>query len=405
MIGLAIQDLFKRRGDELNLEESEPERVSEININMGSTGILNVETVDKTLKYESLLGEITPEIIRDIARIFEGSKTKTQAFTKLDDAKISLEYLIALGITSEEQIYAYQVIRSRGILEDLSSNIQQVKSTVDEDYALEILQLERPMPVYRDINGQEIPESLTLKELSQQQVERIIELESQTRQLALTLEQERIQYQEQLKQGVDDEDTQYEQGILSALKETHEVDLFDLTVKTEEEEAQQKEAQAWQDALSKVKQLAEQHTKESEETGEIEEDGSSEGDTRTVYILSTVFNTPHIEGYTIKFIEKPVDLNYFTTSKDNLLVITDNIPRYIVTIFVNWINGIGTNSDRRYRIVTLEGSELTHALIEGTVELTKESLDNYYDVHTLEQYTGSGVGSFLDISHLLESDD
>lgn len=404
-MGLAIQDLFKKRGDELNLEETEPERVSEININVGSTGILNVETVDKSLKYESLLGEITPDIIRDIARILEESKTKTQAFTKLEDAKISLEYLIALGITSEEQIYAYQVIRSRGILEDLSSNIQKVKSTVDEDYALEIIQLERPLPVFRDINDQEIPETLTLKELTNQQVERIIELESQVRQLELNLEQERAYYQEQLQQGVEDEDTQYEKGVLTALKETHEVDLFDLTVKTEEEEAQQKEVQAWQEALSKVKQLAEQHTKESEDSGESEVVDTVEGETRTVYILSTVFNTPQIEGYTIKFIEKPVDLNYFTASKDNLLIITDNIPRYIVTIFVNWINGISTNTDRRYRIVTLEGSELTHALIEGTVELTKESLDNYYNVHTLEQYTGSGVGSFLDISHLLDEDE
>lgn len=396
---------MSRLGKRGNRREKEDLTDKDININVGSSGLLNVETKDKRLQYANLLTEITEETIHEMARVFEDSKTKTQAFMRLEDRAISLEYLIALGLTTEEQIYTYQNIRERGVLEQVTQQIGESGTSVDEDYALEIQQLSRPIPPLRDIEGHQLDEQMTLAELNTQQLDEIIVLKSEISRLQRELHEAKERLSLNQDDYKDEDDIDYENKIFTTLKrEKAAQEEIDPMILTDEQREQVETAKAWQEALANLQRSAQDGPSYDRQPtdGELPFETTEEDDgIRKVYILSTEIPLPEIEGYDFKLIESSVDLSYFTASKSNLLVITSRLPRYIGELFVDWIKGV-LQSSTGYRMVTLKGSEIKHPLIEDTIELTKESLDNYYDTHELEKYTGDGVGSFLDISHILE---
>ena len=401
---MAIQGLFRRKqGD----EDKEPEDLGTININIGSGGLLDVESVDKSVKYQRLLSEISTDTIKEIADIFEKAQehsgTKSQAYQLMTDAGIPLEYLIALGITNEESIYGFQVLSQRGILEGGVAKSGAGKG-VDEDYVYEIQELEREVPPLVTLTGESVNEMPSLTVLNDRQLETIIKQETKIRQLQVQYKQLESEL-ELAKQNVstNEEEEDYVSGVMGAMQVTTELDLTELIpdITTDAEESERIEETSPQETelrkyLDKLKQKARDY-----DTGSAPEDDDyydlGEDEVRNVYILSQEFHVEPIDGYNIKFVEASVDLNLYTNSKHNLLVITNNVPRYILNVFVDWIKGI-TDSNKKYRIVTLEGAEMSHPLIEAVVELTKESLDHYYETNELSKYTGKGVGSFLDIS-------
>lgn len=375
---------------------------TDININVGSSGILNTESRDKRLQYSYLLSELDKGIINQMARVFESSKTKTQAFMRLEDLGINLEYLIALGLTTEEQIHTYQTIRNRGVLEEVSRHINESGTAVDEDYALEIQQLSRGIPQLKDIEGRILDEQPTLSQINSDQVDEILRLKSDINKLRQDLYEvtERLKISSSQIQG--NEDDAYESKILGAVKSENLLSVDRSKLQTDEERQADTEASEWHTALEGLKNMVtlDTETIDDKDTVVYNMDDPTTY-VRKVYVLSTKINLPTIEGYEITLIEKPVDLHYFTTSKSNLLVVTSRIPPYIADMFIKWIKGV-VASNTGYRIVTLKGSEVNHPLIEDKIELTKDSLDNYYETHELESYTGDGIGSFLDISHMLD---
>lgn len=404
---MAIQGLFRRKqGD----EDKEPEDLGTININIGSGGLLDVESVDKTIKYQRLLSEITTDTIKDIAVIFEKAQehsgTKSQAYQLMTDAGIPLEYLIALGITNEESIYGFQVLSQRGILEGGVARSGAGKG-VDEDYVYEIQELKREMPPLVTLTGEKVDVVPSLTTINDRQLDTIIKQETTIRQLKLQYQQLEAEL-ELAKQNVqtESEEDDFVSGVMGAMQVTTELDLTELVpdITTDAEESAREDDVSPQETelrkyLDKLKQKAGDY-----DTGSEPEDddlyGFEDEEVKTVYILAQEFHVEPIDGYNVKFVEASVDLNLYTNSKNNLLVITNNVPRYILNVFVDWIKGI-TDSNKKYRIVTLEGAEMSHPLIEAVVELTKESLDNYYETNELAKYTGKGVGSFLDITDFL----
>lgn len=403
---MAIPNLFRRKQDNEN-EQQEPEQLATININIGSGGLLDVESVDKQVKYQRLLSEITTSTLKEIATIFERTQeqsgTKSQAYQLMNDAGIPLEYLIALGLTNEESIYGYQVLSQRGILEGGVSK-SKVGKGVDEDYANEVRKLEKPKPRLVSLTGDSIEEMQSLAEMNDQQVEISIEQGTQIRQLELrikTLQAELEMAEQRVPTNIEED---YVSGVLGAMEGSRELDLTDLIPEISVNEPNHNPADQKEDELRKYLDRLKQKAGEYEPGVGDDDEYLEEVDTvRTVYVLSQEFHIEQVPGYTIKFIESSVDLNFYTNSKHNLLVITNNVPRYILNVFVEWIKGVST-SNKKYRIVTLEGAEMSHPLIEAVVQLTKESLDEYYELNELSKYTGKGVGSFLNIADFFKED-
>lgn len=226
---MAIQGLFRRKqGD----EDKEPEDLGTININIGSGGLLDVESVDKTIKYQRLLSEITTETIKDIAVIFEKAQehsgTKSQAYQLMTDAGIPLEYLIALGITNEESIYGFQVLSQRGILEGGVARSGAGKG-VDEDYVYEIQELGRTMPPLVTLTGEKIDAIPSLTTINDRQLETMIKQETTIRQLKLQYQQleAELELAKQNIQTVTEEDD-FVSGVMGAMQVTTELDLTEL---------------------------------------------------------------------------------------------------------------------------------------------------------------------------------
>lgn len=122
---------------------------------------------------------------------------------------------------------------------------------------------------------------------------------------------------------------------------------------------------------------------------------------RRVYVISDELLFPLIDDYEIYQVTDMTQIMQFTSSKKNLLVITQKIPKGIQKEFLEWLRGVESGSSK-YRIVTLRGSAVSHPLIETIISLDKDSLDNYFEEFGNERYIGKDTGSFLDISSFLD---
>lgn len=361
---------------------------TKININLGSTGLLDIETVDKKAQYKHLLTEITSETFKQMAMAFEENTTRTGAFKTLEDRGVNLEYLIALGLTNEETIYAYQTLRERGLL--TQDGAIQENFIANEDYALEVSNLERPLPEMKTIDGDSVTYQPTYKSLNKDLAKDLADKELEIRKLKRQIESmEDIPTPE----PEQDPDDLYEKQVIAELQKEIDISEFE---PTEEEKQEQEETAEWLVTLNKIK------AQRNQEHQAPEAEADSDEEIKRVYVVASEIDVgkEEVPGYEIIKVETANDLYYFTSSRNNLLVITEDIPRHILKVFISWINGLTVNNQVSYRIVTLKGKEMEHALIEAVVELTKESLDNYYIEHELSQYTGDGVGSFLDIADI-----
>lgn len=394
-------------------------RVDDIKINVGSGGLLNRAGQGLEQDYTQIRASVTVELIKHITDVAKVSKTKTQFFTRLDDDGVSLRVLVALGICTEESISAYRTLRKRGLnnLDKEEEDLQRV----DEAYALEIFNQEEAYPYLLDADGNRLDEQVTMNEL----IDRLI---AEKAELMRKLSDQRI---ENIENVVNDKYAEQDR-MNKKRSETEitniEINVFDENSLSEEalEELKEEEkvADDWRSVLDSLKTKIEDDTQKEQELVTKYEQALTENNDelaseiveqielkvkeerlKEIYIISPVFDVEPIEGYSIKFITDATDFSYFTTSRDNLLLLTDNIPRYLVTLFVEWIKGL-ESKNLAYRVAKLEGTKLVHKLIEGEVTLTKVSLDDYYEKHVLSNYVGSGLGEFRSISKsLLEMKD
>lgn len=122
---------------------------------------------------------------------------------------------------------------------------------------------------------------------------------------------------------------------------------------------------------------------------------------RGVYVIAKEMLLPSMEGYHIEQVTLMNQINKFTSNRRNVLVITQGIPQELQKQFLAWLRGV-EKGNKKYRIVTLNGSAVNHPLVETSIDLEKDSLDNYFKEYTDEKYKEEDIGSFLDISSLLE---
>lgn len=122
---------------------------------------------------------------------------------------------------------------------------------------------------------------------------------------------------------------------------------------------------------------------------------------RKIFVVGTDVEEPELDKYEVIKVGNMSQVTSFTSTRKDLLVVTRDVPKDIQKPLLEWFKGID-NTDRKYRMVTLKGYELNHSLVEDVIELTEESLDEYFDKFKDESYMSEDVGSFRDITDLLD---
>lgn len=121
---------------------------------------------------------------------------------------------------------------------------------------------------------------------------------------------------------------------------------------------------------------------------------------RKVFVVAKDLEIPDLENYEVVKVEDVGQITSFTTNKRDVLVVTNDIPKDLQKPFLKWFKGI-ESADRKYRVVTLKGSEIKHELIEDVIFLTDDSIDGYFNRYEDDLYTGEDVKGFHDIEDFL----
>ena len=391
---------------------TEPE--IDININVGTSGAKSASRdLSKKYDYEKIRSEVDLTMIKRMLRVLDNVKTKTQFFTQLEDDGIPLITLVALGITTEESISSYRAMRARG-LDTYKADISKTQR-VDDEYANEVLMEKFDYPSLRLIDGVELDEPMSPEQLYKAEVKARIALESQLREAENKIKrledkpEPKPTYQESVQTEIVDIDDMFE----------------DEDVEPTEEELSDEEYMGWSSEFAKIKNSLIQNKDQEDVEEDLEDSVVNEPEfsvddgkyqavksvhkvkekkrkDKEIYVLSETFEVPtDMKGYKVTFIKEPNDLVLFTASKDNLLVITRAIPLQLVEMFIDWIGSVASKGVK-IRAVTLKGMEIEHAFIEGVIELTQDSLDNYYEQNKISKYIGTGVGTFFDIGKSID---
>lgn len=388
----------------------------DININVGMSGAKSASRdLSKKYDYEKIRSEVDLPMIKRMLRVLDNVETKTQFFTQLEDDGIPLITLVALGITSEESINSYRTLRARG-LDTYKADLTKTQR-VDDEYANEVHSQTDEYPVLRLTDGVVVDEPMTPEQLYKAEVKTRIALETRLRDTERQLKRlEEVPepeptYQEAVQKEIVDIDDMFEEDEDDELESEEELS-------DEEYHGWSSEFEKMKDSLLKDKQQVEEEEKLEEviitqEEGTVE-DGKYQAvksvhkleekkrQDKEIYVLSEPFEvTSNLDGYKLIFIKEPNDLVLFTASKDNLLVITRAIPLQLVEMFIEWIGSVASKGVK-IRAVTLKNMEIEHAFIEGVIDLTQESLDDYYEQHKLSKYIGTGVDTFFDIGESIE---
>lgn len=391
----------------------EDEEELDIKINVGTSGVRSAskkKELSKRHDYEKIRSEVDGGMIVKFLELLDKVDTKMQFFTLVEDAGIPLITLVALGVTTEESVNAYQTLRSRG-LDTYTADISKTQR-VDDDYANEILMYTEEYPRLKEVGVGSVEEPLTARELYKEESKQVIELEKEIRSLENKVrelevfepEEEELEYEERVKDEVLDIS-----DVFGDIEEETELD--------DEDKLSQEDYSDWNSRFENLKNtIVKEDREETEELEKVSEIDNNETEAvksvhkvrkheekeKEIYVLSESFELEEkLEGYKVIFIDQPEDLMLFSASKDNLLVITRAIPYQLVEMFLEWVESVSERGIK-VRAVTLKGLEIEHALIEDVVELTQESLDRYYEEYKRSRYLGTGVSTFFDIEESLK---
>ncbi|MFV1457405.1 hypothetical protein VJ282_32955 [Bacillus mycoides] len=309
-----------------------------------------------------------------------------------------LTYLVALGVTSEEDVQSYITLKERGI--DMGGMMEDAKNnTWDDVYAREIVSGEEPYPMLRDVHGNPVSYEDVVAPVSKPNTYVRTEEPKEPLNIKVMGQPEQVtNIQPEAPQPVKVNDVTAEDEVASTIEEV-----------TKQGTAEQDTG--WEERLAEIMSEAETNAKHEKEDERLEqEEAEREPEevvkprVKHVFILAETASIPKIEGYEFSMVKGVQDFNNFTAYRDNLLVITQQVPKRLANHFLNWLQGVMASGDK-YRVVTLKTSAVPHELVEAEISLTQEDLDSYYGKKDAKCYVGTGVGSFMDISSKLSMEE
>lgn len=112
--------------------------------------------------------------------------------------------------------------------------------------------------------------------------------------------------------------------------------------------------------------------------------------------------TEDLKGYTVTVVQEPSKLEEYLRSKNNLLVLTQDVDKGIAEKLGGILRRLRDDKGVRYRVVTIEGSntEVKFDVVEEAILLTGEGLDTYYENNPIDNYYDEKQG-FSSLDSLL----
>lgn len=338
----------------------------------------------KQQEYETLKAQVTDAEKVRMRELLYVSKSQIEFLSRLEDEKINVMYLVALGITTEEDVQSYLTLRDRGID---TYGIQDLAKTkkVNSAYLREIETIKKEYPPLLNIKGKNI--------------QRTLDLENYIKENAV-VEKVELTKKKEVKGNVQDDPSVI-------------IDIDSYETNTDEGSTPEEieKASNWKNLIEEIL-----HKSQTTPDGEKLEKPSLaplqpsnmfidiDDSVRNVYILANSFATPFVEGYRFIFIDSAESFGRFSVNKNNLLILTSDVPQYLMNDFGTWLYGVITQGVK-FRIATLRTSPLDHAIVQGVLMgLDKESLDNFYATHRTEDYIDESKGSFLDLTSYIEDE-
>lgn len=352
-MGLLSRLGFKNRKRELyqkhyeDTKESETEEEDEVEENdsvkigdsLEGTGSSRVMGSKKDY-YDKIKQRITDNDEQNIRRIAEYSNNLQDVFRKMEDDRIPLEYLVALGFAEDIDIESYNNSKVKGL------SVSQLEDDLMEEDKTLRKQIEGYM--------EEIPE-----------LKRIVNI------------------------GEDSTEEEKEEVYQKAFEE----------IEKHSKESEEKEEE--REEVNKLRGLIDKYkiTKKKKET--VKGNRLSVMEERRIKVVGDNVDLPMIRDYRVEKVTDFSQIVALTSNRKDILVVANTIPDKLQMQFLKWLKGL-ESADNKYRIVTLKGKELHHPLIEETIELTKESVDAYLKEFVDSRYTGKDVKGFNDIDKFFE---
>lgn len=337
----------------------------EIDFEMGAGRMARVSE-SKQEELIELRSKTNNRVLNTLEELLQVSQSEVEFFTRVEDSNIPLLTLVALNITTEENIQSYQTMRSRGI-DTMSLQRRKLGKRIDREYMAEVESMVVDNPELLNISGDSIEHKVKNKIYAQKNIDVPVALP----------------------------EIKPSQKSRNADLETTVVLDDDMMVEPLEESKEALEkAQAWLVTLNKIKNNTEEAI---EDLGEdyVEEEVEP---VRKVYILANEFKIEPAEGYEFIFIKEQSTIDTFASSRENILIVTEDIPPLVVEGFINWLGQV-SSTGAKFRLATIKSMPIYHELIQGELlALNKTNLDNFYLEHDTASLIGKGVGSFFDIS-------
>lgn len=369
-----------------------------LQVNIGTGGLLSTGVSSREANYRELRTKISEETLVLLQSVFRMHKSREAIFRRLEDEKVPLTYLVALGITSEEDVQSYLTLKGRGLaMRELKNDSKIVE--YDEVYAREIIAGADTYPTLLDIHGKEVQLPKAVQDVKmtykpadapgEPVVERAVQEEKPQEEVTFPALEE-IQVHGV---AVTQEDVQ-EESALAETKATEDV----------------KEDEAWREKLYQIisegdteaKHADTDEAEQKQQEAEEEKGQPAPPRAKEVYLLADTVSIPKLQGYEFYVVRGVQDFNNFTAHRDNLLIITRDVPKKQSEMFLNWLKGVMRCGDK-YRVATLSFSAIHHPIVEAELTLTQESLDSYFEQRDAKSYLGTGVGKFMDISDRLKT--
>lgn len=356
----------------------------QMDINLGGGDLLGVKG-GKEREYLELRAKVTNTILIRMRELLNVCKTELEFFSRLEDENVSLMYLVALGITTEENITSYRTMRNRGI-DTYKIHDEALGKRIDAAYLREIKSMEKEHPNLLNIKGDNIEKTLIRDVAELRKLDNPFDREDEN-----TIETIKNSDVASIVNEISLDDT------INSFEDAEETYTKDL--KEKQESMSSDDINAWKSILTSIKEDVVQT-----EQGVLETP-TKEDTKRTIYILSNEFATPYTEKYNFVFVKSSRSLGNFTSSKNNLLVVTQEVPAVVLEDFLNWVRGM-VASDDKYRITTLKNSPVKSKYIQDELlDLSEDAIDSFYNRHENDEYIGDGVGTFFDLTSVIEDDD